>query len=253
MDEKTINLIDQSRIGAKEMALPAGGWDTAPFAGDALIAHQDYVLHTEAPLRYKFEDIASFTAYCAANVESGEGEGIILYTNRGLAALHNWLQPAGNKVHYNFELSPELLAWKQARNCSHKGFRKFLEERLDELVDATIFQALATLKMNTNITFQSDFDDDNNFGFIYEEKEGRGNSKIPKEFTIKVPFFANNSPQEIPLRLSVSQPKDPGSKPLFTIEIIREERLLFDNVAKLIMDLRRALPDHMILHGSSTS
>jgi hypothetical protein len=32
-------------------------------------------------------------------------------------------------------------------------------------------------------------------------------------------------------------------------EIIREERLLADNVAKLIVDLRKALPRHMILHG----
>ena len=70
-----------------------------------------------------------------------------------------------------------------------------------------------------------------------------------KELKINVPFFANDLLQEIPLRLSISQPKDPGAKPLFTIEIIREERLLADSVAKLIADLRTALPDHMILHG----
>jgi ribosomal protein L24E len=234
-------------VNAKERALPNGDWGAAPRAGNTLIAHQDYLIHNEPPLRYNFEDIASFVTYCDGDIVPGDG--IIFYTSNGLVGLHSRMQPNKNRIHYDFELSPELLAWKMARDFTHKKFKKFLEERLGELTDVTIFNSLATLKMNTNITFQSDFDDDRNYGFIYEEKEGKGSSKIPKELTIKVPFFTNDSPQEIPLRLSVSQPKDPDSKPLFTIEIIREERLLADNVAKLIMDLRKALPEHMILHG----
>jgi len=103
--------------------------------------------------------------------------------------------------------------------------------------------------MNTVIHFESDFDDDRNYGFVYQEKEGKGSSKIPKEFTISVPFFAGDSPQIIPLRLNVPQPKDSDTKPSFTIEITREERLLTDNVALLIEKLRKALPKHMILHG----
>ncbi len=235
-------------INAKERALPNGDWKAGPFAGDTLIAHQDYEIHIRPSLRYQFKDVASFVEYCKTYLDRDIG-GIIFYTNEGLVGLHNHYAPDGNRIHYDFELSPELLAWKQTRGCSHKMFRKFLEKRLDELIDTTIFQALATLKMNTSITFQSDFDDDRNYGFIYEEKEGKGCSKIPKEFTIKVPFFANNPPQEINLRLSVPPPKNPDSKPLFTIEIIREERLLADNVAKLIVGVRAALPDHMILHG----
>lgn len=235
-------------VNAKERALPNGAWDAAPRAGNILITHQDYAIHKEAPLRYQFRDVASFVEYCRTNLDPDDG-GIIFYTNGGLVGLHSRYTPNGNRIHYDFELSPELLAWKQARGCSHKMFRKFLEERLDELIDTTIFQALATLKMNTNITFQSDFDDDRNYGFIYEEKEGKGCSKIPKEFDINVPFFTGDPPQEIALRLNVSQPKDMDTIPLFTVEIIREERLLADNVAKLIANLRKVLPDHMILHG----
>ena len=234
-------------INAKEKALPAGEWGDAPLAGETLIAYQDYIIHKEPPLRYQFRDIASFAEYCDTNI--GKGDGIIFYTNGGLVGLHSRYRPNGNRIHYDFNLSPELLAWRQVRNCSHKIFRKFLEERLDELVDTTIFQTLAILKMNTNIHFESDFDDDRNYGFVYEEKEAKGSSKIPKELNINVPFFAGNTPQEIPLRLSVSQPKDLDSKPLFTVEIIREERLLADNVARLIVGVRTALPDHMILHG----
>ena len=236
-------------LAAKERALPAGSWNVAPFAGEVQVVHKDYTLCTEAPLRYRFEDIASFIEYCQGKIEPEEG--MIFYTHDNIVCLHNQLQPTGNKIHYSFDLSPELLVWKSVRNFSHKMFRKFLEERLDELIDTAIFQELAILKMSTNITFQSDFEDDKNYGFIYEEKEGRGASKIPKEFTINVPFFISDSPQEIPLRLSVTQPKDPESKPAFTVEIIREERLLADNVAKLIDTLRSALPDHMILHGES--
>ena len=246
--DKTVNKIVDNIIRSKERALPIGGWQSGPHAGDALIAHQEYALHTEPPFRYTFKDIISFSAYCAANIDPDAG-GIILYTDSGLTGLHNYYMPRGNRAHYNFELSPELMAWKQAKNYSHKMFRKFLEERLDELVDTTIFKTLATLKMNTTIHFESDFDDDRNYGFIYQEKDGKGSSKIPKELTIKVPFFVGDPTQEISLRLSVSQPKDLDSKALFTVEIIREQRLLVDNVAKLITNLRRALPEQMILHG----
>ena len=242
------DFINQLHLNSKERALPAGYWDTGPLAGESLITHQDYHVHKEPPLRYQLDDIASFVEYCKADLDPDAG-GIILYTDIGLVGLHNRMQPTGNRIRYDFEFSPELMAWKNVINCSHKLFRKFLEERLDELVDTTIFQALATLKMNTSITFQSDFDDDRNYGFIYEEKEGRGCSKIPKEFIVKVPFFANDSPQEIPMRLNVPPPKNPDSRPLFTTEIIKERKLLADNVAKLIADLRKALPDHLILHG----
>ena len=228
--DKTLVDLAQLFSNAKERALPAGQSDIALMAGEALITHDEYSIHKELPLQYKFEDVASFAAYAKADID--EAVGMIFYADTGLVGLHSRIQPTGNRIHYDFELSPELLAWKHARNYSHKMFRKFLEERLDELVDVTIFQTLATLKMNTSIHFESDFDDDRNYGFIYQEKEAKGFSKIPKEFTINVPFFTNDPPQEINLRLSVSQPKDPDSKPLFIIEIIREERLLADNVAR---------------------
>lgn len=247
MDE-TIDKIVDNIIRSKERALPIGGWQSGPHAGDALIAHQEYALHAEPPLRYTFKDIISFSAYCDANIDPDAG-GIILYTDEGLTGLHNYYMPRGNRVNYNFELSPELMAWKRVVSHSHRAFKKFLEERLDELVDAAIFQELAILKMNTSITFQSDFDDDKNYAFTYEEKEGRGSSKIPKELTINVPFFAGDPPQEISLRLDVSQVKGPDAKPTFSIEIIRESRLLADNVALLIEKLRTNLPDQMILHG----
>ena len=247
MDETILDLA-QLFSNAKERALPNGDWKAGPFAGDTLIAHQDYAIHREPPFRYQFKDVVSFVEYCKANLDPDIG-GVVFYTNSGLIGLHSNEMPNGNRVNYNFEFSPELMAWKNMVRRPHKMFRKFLEERLDELVDATIFKALAVLKMNTSIHFESDFDDDRNYGFVYEEREAKGSSKIPKELTVKVPFFANNSPQEIPLRLSVSQPKDPDSKPFFTIEIVREERLLADNVAKLIANLRKVLPDHMILHG----
>lgn len=246
MDETILDLA-QLFSNAKERALPAGQADITPLAGETSIAHSEYAIHREAPLQYKFGDIASFATYCENDIDNDIG--IIFYTSTGFVGLHNRMQPTGNRIHYDFELSLELRAWKRVVNCSHKAFRKFLEERLDELVDTAIFQALATLKMNTSIHFESDFDDDRNYGFIYEEKEAKGSSKIPKEFTIKVPFFANNPPEEILLRLSVSQPKDPDSKPLFTIKIIREEKLLADNVAGLIAGLKETLSDHMILHG----
>jgi hypothetical protein len=246
--DKAVNKIIGEMIRSKERALPIGGWQSGPHAGDALIAHQEYVLHTEAPIRYIFKDIVSFVDYCDANINPDAG-GIILYTNSDLTGLHNYYMPRGNRVHYNFELSPELMAWGRVVNHSHRAFKEFLEERLDELTDVTIFKTLATLKMNTTIHFESDFDDDRNYGFIYKEKDGKGSSKIPKELTIKVPFFVGDPTQEINLRLIVSQPKDPESKPRFTVEIIGEQRLLADNVARLIVNLRKAWPDHMILHG----
>ena len=235
-------------LDAKERALPNGDWNAGPLAGDVLIAHKDYEIHKEAPLRYQLKDVASFVEYCKTNLDPDAG-GIIFYTSDGFIGLHNHYVPTGNRAQYNFELSPELLAWKQITGHTHKMFKKFLEERLDELVDAKIFRSLAVLKMNTNIHFQSDFDDDRNYAFTYEEKEGKGSSKIPKELTIKVPFFAGDPLQEIPLRLSVTQPKEADTKPRFRIEIIREERLLADNVAKQIEILRDVLPTHMILHG----
>lgn len=247
MDE-TIDKIVDNIIRSKERALPIGGWQSGPHAGDALIAHQEYVLHAEPPFRYTFKNIISFGAYCDANIDPDAG-GVIFYTDSGLTGLHNYYMPRGNRIHYNFELSPELMAWKGVVGHSHRAFKKFLEERLDELADTAIFKTLATFKMNTTIHFESDFDDDRNYGFVYQEKEAKGSSKIPKELTINVPFFTGDPPQEISLRLDVSQVKDPDAKPTFSIEIIRESRLLADNVALLIEKLRTDLPNQMILHG----
>lgn len=245
--DKTILDLAQLFSNAKDRALPAEHADITPRAGETLITHQEYNIHREPTLRYELLDIVSFAAYCEEDID--DNMGIIFYNSDGITGLHNRLQPAGNRAYYRFELSPELRAWKNVKTRSHKRIRKFLEERLSELVDATIFQALATLKMSTSIHFESDFDDERNYGFIYQEREAKGSSKIPKELAINVPFFANDPPQKIRLRLTISQIKGPDATPLFTLEIIQEEKLLAENIAKLITRVRKVLPDHMILHG----
>lgn len=248
MDKIFQESISRMHAGIKERALPAGGWSPAPDAGDDLIVHKDYLIQITPPLRYVLEDIASFTAYCKKIIDPEQG--IIFYTKENLVGIHDRLKPAGNRACYNSELSPELRAWKNVINYSHKQFRKFIEERLGELVDQEIFTALATLKMNTEIHFESDFEDDRNYGFVYEERAGKGCSKIPKEFDISVPFFANDPPQTISLRLDVPQPKSSEARASFNVEIIKEVRLLVDNVAKLIARLRTDLPAFMILNGN---
>lgn len=243
MNENTYPKIENP----EKWALPGGQWDPMPDAGNSLIVHKDYHIQDTQPLRYSFTDIASFTTYCEKIINPEQG--IIFYTKKNLVGLHDRLKPTGNAIHHNFELSPELQAWKNVTNASHKYFRQFLEERLDELLDREIFTALAVLKINTAIHFESDFEDDRNYGFVYEEREGKGSSKIPKEFDIIVPFFAGDPPQVISLRLDVPSPKSSDAKPSFNIEIIKETKLLADNVSKLIAKLKTDLPAFMILNG----
>ena len=122
--EITDSGIFELSINAKERALPNGDWKTGPYAGDTLIAHQDYTIHRESSLQYQFRDVASFVEYCKTNLDPDDG-GIVFYTNDGLIGLHDHKMPSGNRVQYVFELSQELRAWKLVRDLSHKAFRNF--------------------------------------------------------------------------------------------------------------------------------
>ncbi|MBE9581031.1 MAG: hypothetical protein IMF18_05370, partial [Proteobacteria bacterium] len=86
-------------VNAKEKALPNGNWKPGPIAGDVLIAHQDYSIHKEPPLRHQLKDVASFVEYCKTELDPDIG-GIIFYTNDGLVGLHNCYAPTGNRVRY---------------------------------------------------------------------------------------------------------------------------------------------------------
>ena len=224
-------------------------WGESPKAGEATLVHEHYTIERSASIDFVFEDLDSFIQYC--QTEMKPGKSIIFWDSDKICALQDRNRPEGNSARYNFNLSVELQSWMSLHSTSLLKFKKFLEPRLNELVDLSFFAILTNLKLNVAIKFEANMEDDRNYGFIFEQKDQKGSSKIPKEIVTLLPFFANDEPQEIVFRLSISQPKNQTDSPFIGLELFNYDHLRRQNILLYIERLKKGLSKYLILAGNS--
>jgi len=223
-------------------------WSPPPLAGESTLVHNDYKLHEAPHFGYDFDELDSFISYCREEYQPEQC--LILWNPQEILALRKRDIPGGDYVKYCLRVSPELKAWQQMQRVNIMTFRRFLEPRLHEVKDTSIFDTLSSLKMNVMIKFESSIEDDRNYGFLFEQKDQKGSSVLPKEIWTELPFFAGDDPQDIPFILSISHPTNDQEKPMITLSIFGYEILLRENTRRCIKKIAKALPEFLILAGS---
>lgn len=224
-------------------------WGDPAKAGEATLVHEHYKIERSKAIDFTFDDLDSFIQYCQAEMKPRKS--IIFWSANEIYALQDRDRPKGNSAQYDFKLSIELQAWMNLHCTTLHKFKKFLEPRLHELTDPSFFATLSNLKLNVAIKFEANMEDDRNYGFVFEQKDQKGSSKIPKEIETVLPFFANDEPQAIAFRLTVSQPKEQNESPIFGLEIFNYDNLRRRNVLLYIERLKESLGGYLILAGNS--
>lgn len=156
---------------------------------------------------------------------------------------------------YSFEPSDLLKEWKTIMDVAidQKQFIEFLKKREpSELPEAEALMVnLQTLKMATEVRWDGDYDDRNNYNFAIKVKDMEGNTRLPNMLTIHIPLI-NESELivDIDIELEVFKPKGEGEKPMFRLTCPKFDRYWKQAVKHEIQILKDALPNYHILAGT---
>lgn len=218
-------------------------------AGDLAIQHKAYESRRLPVRRYELEDLGSLLDYCKRYVDSALGA--IFYTTKSIVVLPNEARPFSNRITYAFNRSRRLMAWLDLGRVNQKQFIEFLEIRLGEIDNPGLLEELAKLKLNATISYNSDLDDNNNYRVMFETKQAKGSTDIPKRIKVYVPFFEGEEEDtEFHFRLQFGQPKNDGEKPLFWLEPIGFEEQEAEHVEANIKRLKSELEGYQVFHGT---
>ena len=156
---------------------------------------------------------------------------------------------------YYFEASDLLQEWKTViggNTLDQKKFIEFLKRRDNELAEVeALISSLQTLKLASEIRFDGDYDDRNNYNFAIKVKDFEGNTKLPNMLTIHIPLINESDfVQDIEIELEVIKPTGEGQKPLFVMTCPKFDRYWKQAVKHEIEVLKKALPGYHILAGT---
>ena len=219
-----------------------------PPADTQRLIHGEYKSLGGAIRKYEVLDLDSFINYCKEQIEPNIGGIFINYQE--IKGLHDIRRPNLSYLVYRFVESQQLKDWLSVEYFNQKQLREFLETRLAEFEPTTLFEELAKLKLNAHITYNADMDDDLNYRLVFEEKQAKGASQIPKKITVNVPIYENRPPRELVFRVRFTQPKNNGEKPLFSLEPIGLKQILREEMQEMAEVLAKDLSDYRIYFGS---
>jgi len=155
---------------------------------------------------------------------------------------------------YSFDSSDLLKEWKTVigNTIDQKKFIEFLKRRDNELPEVeALISSLQTLKLASEIRFDGDYDDRNNYNFAIKVKDFEGNTKLPNMLTIHIPLINESDfVQDIEVELEVIKPTGEGQKPLFVMTCPKFDRYWKQAVKHEIEVLKEALPNYYILAGT---
>lgn len=161
-----------------------------------------------------------------------------------------------DKATYRFEISDLYNEWKTVldKPIDQKLFIEFLKKRdsINEIPDAqALLASLQQLKMASQVEFDGEYDDRNNYTFAIKVRDMEGNTKLPNSITIHIPLLNESDfMADIELDLLIEKPKDAGDKPLFLLHCPLMHRYMKDAISHEIGKLKEALPGYHILAGS---
>jgi hypothetical protein len=158
-----------------------------------------------------------------------------------------------DKITLAMKPTNELARWMVVLNTrmDHRQFVKFLERQKKMKLDSMI-AAVKQLKFVTQTTGDFSFDDNNNYSFIFKVGDAEGTARLPQSMDVEFdPILENGILSgavtfEIELVKPVNEKDRPGiilSSPLLT-------DLLEAAVKAEIEEVRKALPDYLIMNGA---
>lgn len=135
---------------------------------------------------------------------------------------------------------------------SQKQFLKTLETYPECVQNVVNIRAMVErLQMSKEIAFESNLDPDN-ITFIYIEKGGQQEGKLPKKLILMLPYFEGSEKKiTIEADLDVEMPKAEGEKPTFKLEDVKHARTEKEALWLEIEGLRTALECWLFLNGES--
>lgn len=169
-------------------------------------------------------------------------------------------------VSYHPTLSTAAKAWlgRGAAGApwtkEHIPFKRFVEERADDLVDHELLDAVLRFKTRTEFSYDADLEDGKSVSFTVVSKQGSGKGVVtlPKVFSIRIPLFRGTvNPEtdderlyDVECRLSYEQVAD-GSKIAFEVRPQHVAELMDKALADLVADARADLgPAWLIVSGA---
>lgn len=210
--------------------------------------HSEYRMLSGAIRQYEVFNLYSFINYCKDRID--DETGAIFVSHEEIKGLHDIEKPNSSYVVYRFVKSQQFQDWLSVKHFNQRQLREFLETRLREFQPASLFEELAKLKLNAQIRYNADMDDDLNYRLIFEEKQAKGSSQIPKKITVSVPIYENRPARDVEFRVRFSQPKNDGEKPLFSLEPIGLEQILRMEMEDMAQTLDEELSGYEIYYGT---
>ena len=181
----------------------------------------------------------------------------IFYTDKQIQVLLDDSKEKRQKdsAFYSFESSPLLKDWNAVigNTIDQKKFIEFLKKRdnIIELPEAeALISALQTLKLATEVRWDGDYDDRNNYNFAIKVRDMEGNTRLPNMLTIHIPMINESDfVVDVDIELEVIKPQGEGQKPLFVLSCPKYDRYWKEAVKHEIKILKDALPNYYILAG----
>jgi len=155
---------------------------------------------------------------------------------------------------YPYIHSIEYDEWTKILNVpiKQKALVDFLRGRPNGQVfnaDA-LLAAVQTLKIDTQITGEFEYNDNNNVTIAFKIKEGEGTVTLPKKFDIFLPLVLGSSKEIIiEVELEFNVPKSDSEKPFFVLKIPKYNYYWQKVTQEEFKKLKEALPGYLILDG----
>lgn len=161
------------------------------------------------------------------------------------------------------KLSDPFLDWFRLNGApqAQRGFALFLEERTAHVVrpeGAALLELARKFKANVQVRYQSFVEDQNGDGsleFIQSTEAGSASAKsrmkVPSFITLCLPVWNGGDPVKFEARFSYGI--GPEGKLALSIEILRLNELLTDELRKIVEKIGKEHPDSLIIEGGNAT
>lgn len=155
---------------------------------------------------------------------------------------------------YGFTPSQDLVDWKAVfdRPLYQKEFVDFLKRRLPGEVRyvESLIASVQKLKVNTQIVGDYQFDDNNNFTFMFKSQDGEGSVRLPSVVTVWITLLNESDHKaSLDVELELRKPTSEKERPTFVLTCPKLPRYMKDAVQHEVKKLKEALPGYLILAG----
>ena len=219
----------------------------------------EYVEQTKTPKepvwvhnlrKYVMSNSASFVA--AVSQFGNSDDGVIFYGPERVVMFFNEANRE-ESIGLPLALSMEMRAFLgdgPGVAGSQKSFLTALETYPECITDAVTIRAMVErLQMSKEIKFESNLDPDN-ITFLYSERGGQQECKLPKKLTLVLPYFEGSGNKvTIEAVLDVGMPQAESEKPSFKLENPKYARTEREALQLEIKSLQAALPGWLFLNG----